>query len=376
MANHFIKKAVKVVLIICNIVFSVSLILACYGSRLNNGNYWIFGLINLAVLYFLLFDLFFIIFWLFVKPWLTLIGLISILICWSPIQNLFQFRFDVSFEHKKTRGVLRVMSWNVEHFDILEHKTHPEKKQEMFDLINEYDPDIACFQEMVASDSVSNAINYIPDFKKKIKMLDYHFSFNKTLDFDRKHHFGIVIFSKYPIINKVTFIPEPHCYNSIFQFIDIVRNNDTFRVFNLHLQSLKFSPENRDYLNEPSIKNEEDIKETKTIISKFKTGFFKHHWQSDNVKREIDNSPYPVIICGDFNDVPNSYAYNTIGEGLNNAFTIKGSAIGNTYDGISPTLRIDNIFLDEKFSVEQFIRIKKKLSDHFPIVSDFIFHKQ
>ena len=84
------------------------------------------------------------------------------------------------------------MSWNVEHFDILEHKTHPEKKQEMLDLINEYNPDIACFQEMVASDSVSNAINYIPDFKKKIKMLDYHFSYNKRLDFDQNHHFGII----------------------------------------------------------------------------------------------------------------------------------------------------------------------------------------
>jgi len=75
------------------------------------------------------------------------------------------------------------------------------------------------------------------------------------------------------------------------------------------------------------------------------------------------------------NDLPNSYAYNTIGKGLNNTFKEKGSLIGSTYDGISPTLRIDNIFTDNKFSVEQYIRIKKSLSDHFPIIADIIFHK-
>ncbi len=68
--------------------------------------------------------------------------------------------------------------------------------------------------------------------------------------------------------------------------------------------------------------------------------------------------------------MPNSYAYETIGNGLQNAFVKKGSGIGRTFSGISPTLRIDNIFLDNRFSVQQFTRIHKKLSDHFPIITD------
>jgi endonuclease/exonuclease/phosphatase family metal-dependent hydrolase len=146
-------------------------------------------------------------------------------------------------------------------------------------------------------------------------------------------------------------------------------------VFNVHLETLRFSPDNREYLNDPSIESGNDIKESKTILSKFKKGYLKHHWQSDNVRNEIDKSKFPVIVCGDLNDLPNSYAYNTIGKGLNNVFKEKGSLIGNTYDGISPTLRIDNIFTDKRFSVEQFLRIKKSLSDHFPIIADIIFHK-
>jgi endonuclease/exonuclease/phosphatase family metal-dependent hydrolase len=79
-----------------------------------------------------------------------------------------------------------------------------------------------------------------------------------------------------------------------------------------------------------------------------------------------------VIICGDLNDVPNSYAYTTIGRGLKNAFREKGFGIGNTFSAISPTLRIDNIFTDKRFDVKQFVRIKKKLSDHYPIIADLV----
>ena len=92
--------------------------------------------------------------------------------------------------------------------------------------------------------------------------------------------------------------------------------------------------------------------------------------QADRVKSEIDKSPYPVIVCGDFNDVPNSYAYQTIGSGLQNTFVEKGSGLGTTFTGIAPTLRIDNIFTSKTFTVNQFIRIPVKLSDHYPIIAD------
>jgi len=68
--------------------------------------------------------------------------------------------------------------------------------------------------------------------------------------------------------------------------------------------------------------------------------------------------------------VPNSYPYETIGKGLQDAFVVKGAGFGRTFTGISPTLRIDNIFVDKQLSINQFTRITKKLSDHFPIITD------
>ena len=297
------------------------------------------------------------------------------LLAWMPLKHLFKFRLEASFTMQKQRADIRVMSWNVEHFDILEHKKHPEVKKEMISLINQYQPDIACFQEMVGSDSVPSAINYIPDFMKRMNMADYHYSYNYKIDFDNDHHFGIITFSKYPIVNKQTVSYPPHDYNSIFQYIDILKGTDTFRIFNIHLQSLKFSDKNLQYIDDPTLKDEADIENSKNIVSKFKKGFLKREIQSNRIKEEMNKSPYPVIVCGDFNDVPNSYAYNRIGKGLKNAFAEKGTGIGRTFYSISPTLRIDNIFADDRFTINQFIRIKKKLSDHFPLIADLYFKK-
>ena len=213
---------------------------------------------------------------------------------------------------QKKPGSLRVMSWNVEQFNILHIKDHPEVKQEMFDLINQYDPDIACFQEVVAGDK-KKGINYFPDIQKALRFTDDFYSYSVKDDFDNYHHFGRAIFSKLPIINKQTVVNYPNDYNATFQYIDVLKDNDTIRIFNVHLQSLKFTKANLSYLDNAGLNSDSNITESKSIISKIKTGFIKRSVQANFIKDEIDHSPYPVIVCGDFNDVPNSYAYETIG---------------------------------------------------------------
>jgi endonuclease/exonuclease/phosphatase family metal-dependent hydrolase len=376
MSTKTLRRFTKKIFVVSNICAALFFLLGCYGSWFNPSLFWFTGFFALASFYLLLLLIGFIVFWIFTKPKMVLISIIPILLAWMPLKHLVKLRLSATFTIQKNPANIRVMSWNVEHFDILEHKTHPERKQEMINMINGYQPDITCFQEMVGSDSVPAAINYIPDFMNGLNMKDYHYSYNWKIDFDGNHHFGIITFSKYPIINKQTISYPPNDYNSIFQYIDILKGKDTFRIFNIHLQSLKFSDNNLRYIDDPSLKDEADIKNSKNIISKFKIGFLKHRVQSERIKKEMDKSPYPVIVCGDFNDVPNSYAYHTIGSGMKNAFAEKGTGIGRTFFSISPTLRIDNIFTDNRFSVEQYVRVKKKISDHFPIIADLYFKKE
>ncbi len=370
MPKSLFRRLTKKFFIVSNIILAVLFLLGCYGGWADPKTWWPLGFLTLAAFYLLLLLTGFILFWLFVKPRWSLISVVAILLAYKPVTNIIPVRFSSLFDKQKQTAALRIMSWNVEHLDILEHKNHPEKKQQMLQLINDYQPDIACYQEMVGSDKNVKAINYIPDMIQGEGFTDYHYSFNPKLDFDGNHHFGIIIFSKYPIINKQTISFYPNDYNSIFQYADIVKGEDTVRVFNIHLQSLKFSATNLEYIEKPDITADEDLKKSKSLISKLKTGFLKRKKQAERIREELDKSPYPVIVCGDFNDVPNSYSYNTIGKGLKNAFIEKGKGIGRTFSGISPTLRIDNIFAADRFTVKQFLRIPKKLSDHFPIFAD------
>jgi endonuclease/exonuclease/phosphatase family metal-dependent hydrolase len=374
MEKPFMRRFAKAFFVALNCLLALFFLAGAYVKYFDPKQWWFLGLFTfiLAYLFIALFLFFFI--WLFKKsPW-CFISLITIIAGWSAIRNVFPMKISSTFSLQKSPGSLRVMSWNVEQFNILHHKDHPEIKQEMFDLINKYDPDIACFQEVVAGDK-KKGINYFPDIQKALRFVDYFYSYSIKDDFDAQHHFGRIIFSKLPIINKQTIVNYPNDYNATFQYIDVLKGSDTIRVFNIHLQSLKFSQANRDYLDNASLNSDTTITESKSIIAKIKKGFIKRSIQANFIKDEINHSPYPVILCGDFNDVPNSYAYETIGDGLQNAFVKKGSGFARTFSAISPTLRIDNIFADKAFTILQFTRVKKLLSDHFPIIADLYFSK-
>ena len=360
-------------------MIAVLFLIGCYSELFFSASSWPVGLLTLSSFYLLLLLLIFFVFWLFVKPAWMLIFLITALLSYKHINNIVPFRFSSNFHQKKQPNDIRVMSWNVAQFNIMKFKKSPDTFNQMIQLINDYQPDIACFQEMVGGDTLADLNNAyyrkysffsIFDFAHRLNFPNYFYSYQYKDNFLSQQHFGKIIFSKYPIVNKQTISNFPFDYNSNFQYADIVKGNDTIRVFNIHLQSLRLSSTNLDYIENPSIKTDTDIKRSKNLITKFKTAFLKRISQADRVRVEINKSPYQVIVCGDFNDVPNSYPYEKIGNGLQDAFVLKGSGIGRTFSGISPTLRIDNIFVDKRFSVRQFTRIPKKLSDHFPIITD------
>ena len=379
MPKSIFRRFTKKLFIGFNLCIATLFLMGCYSEYLFSASWWPVGFLTISLFYLLLVLCIFFIFWLFVKPGWSLIFVITAALSINHIRNIIPFRFSSMFTMKKKPADLRVMSWNVAQFDIMKHKEKPATYNEMISLVNEFSPDIACFQEMVSGDTLADLNNSyyrkysfysIFEFASKLSLPNYLYTYNYKDNFLNQQHFGIIIFSKYPIINKQTIRNYPYDYNSNFQYTDIVKDGDTFRVFNCHLQSLRFSNSNLDYIQNPAIKTETDLKKSKNVITKFKNAFLRRQGQADWVRAEIEKSPYPVIVCGDFNDVPNSYAYETIGKNLQDAFVKKGTGLGRTFSGISPTLRIDNIFVDKRYSVNQYVRVQKKLSDHFPIITD------
>src|SRR5688572_18447194 len=280
MPKPFLRRFSRFVLVLCNIFAALLFLAGAFVQYFNPTQWWFMRLITLSLPYILLILIFFLIVWIFSRSLWVFLSIITIAIAWEKVENIIPFNFTSTFTVQKKPGNIRIMSWNVEQFDILQHKTHPEVKEQMLQLINQFQPDIACFQEMVGGDD-DKAINYLGDIKRRLKFKSYYYSYDIRLDFDGDHHFGILIFSKFPMLKRQTISVYPYDYNSIFQYVDLLANDDTIRVFNIHLQSLKFSRSNFQYLDNPDFKSDSGLQKSKNIISKLKRGFLKRGLQAN-----------------------------------------------------------------------------------------------
>ena len=155
-------------------------------------------------------------------------------------------------------------------------------------------------------------------------------------------------------------------------FVDIKYANEVIRIYCLHLQSTRFAEEDHQYLKNLSKYGKVSIPDLKRINSKLKMAFIKRSMEVSLVKQNMAKCPYPYIVQGDFNDTPSSFSINQIGKGLKNAFIEKGSGFGFTYYGDFPNFQIDYILASPQFNIMGYTVIKKKLSDHYPILSDLL----
>jgi endonuclease/exonuclease/phosphatase family metal-dependent hydrolase len=154
-------------------------------------------------------------------------------------------------------------------------------------------------------------------------------------------------------------------------YADVNFNGKKVRVFTTHLQSVLFK--RKEFQSIEILKNTEEgdkVDASKSLVRKLRTGYRFRADQAEAVRVHADASPYPEVVCGDFNDVPNSYTYFKIRGNRKDAFVEKGWGLGRTFQNISPTLRIDYILTDPALEVVGFKRFLVPYSDHFPQVVD------
>lgn len=152
-------------------------------------------------------------------------------------------------------------------------------------------------------------------------------------------------------------------------------HNDTLRFFFVHLNTFGLSDYDKAYLEEIGKKDSDlkkDLKRTSTYIGKFNFAFARRAREADAAREIINKSPYPVVVCGDLNDLPGSYTYTTIKGELKDAFLEKGFGIGRTYNQLAPTLRIDHMLYDGDYlNCLGYKSPYTSLSDHNPVIANF-----
>ncbi len=238
----------------------------------------------------------------------------------------------------------------------------------MMELVREQNADVLCLQEFLEAHDPEKLKDNIPALQK---MGYRHHYFYPTINiYNGYYEIGLAIFSKYPITDSGHISLNQDVALESLIYADITTRGQTTRVISTHLQSVHFSKSV--YTNEPGMPRptERPMLAARIILSKLRNAYFHRTLQSAQVRQAVSESPHPVVVCGDLNDVPNSHTYFTVRGNLQDAFLKKGTGTGRTFRFLSPTLRIDYIFADKSFGVLQFNRIEVPYSDHYPIVSD------
>lgn len=371
--TYAFRRITKRVFIIIHIVISFLFLLACCNAFLSPQHWWFIALLGLAFPFLLALVAAFLIFWLIFRSRWALLSLVCLLLGYSNIRALVGLHFGKEFTESKPAGALRVLTWNVTWFDEQTKTNRPRGsyRKEMFEYLQAQDADVVCFQEYLEPNSKRLTYNNRHD----LTALGYPYSMVAIDYIGWKGTFqsGIAIFSKHPILDSIHIrYPGPKNFRAAESLIgvDINHNGQKVRVFTTHLQSVMFQA--NDYRNIELIKSGSDslYEASKNVVRKLALGYNFRGQQVDIVSSHLKESPYPAVICGDFNDVPNSYTYFRIRGDRKDAFREAGKGIGRTFANLAPTLRIDYIMADKRFEVLQYKRDILPYSEHYPVIAD------
>jgi endonuclease/exonuclease/phosphatase family metal-dependent hydrolase len=296
--------------------------------------------------------------------WRLILGVI-LLFGFNHHSRLLAFGFeDTPDEGQKT---IKLVSYNVRLFD----RYNPivgecyRTKNKIFDYLKNENPDIVCFQEFYHQDHPTSFVTR-DSLAKLLDSKDYHERYKHRLW--GRQNFGVCMLSKYPIIQKGDIIfDNAHKSNNYCIYSDIVVDKDTIRVYNVHLQSIHFQQDDYALFNVDDPTANDNNSGAKKLLGKIMDAYPIRAKQAELVAKHIAKSPYPVLLCGDFNDTPLSYSYNQFNKLLVDAFRNSSKGVGSTYAGRIPAGRIDFIFHSESFGSYDFKIQSERLSDHYGI---------
>ena len=253
---------------------------------------------------------------------------------------------------------LKVLTYNAHLFDY-KRKTEGKFDPNVYSWLQEHPADIKVFQEFYQ--------DYTTASRNSVKLLGKDMGFETSYQViegnPQKRSYGLAIFSRYPIINEGKVFDKNGTNGAIFA--DILVNQDTIRIYNAHLESMK--------INSDGLENLEGVKENyRQTLGKLHRGSLERSKQLKVLVDHMQNSSHPLILMGDLNEIPYSYTYFKLSEFWQNAFETAGRGFGFTYNKILFFLRIDHIFSSKELKAIQFKTHREvDYSDHYPVSATF-----
>jgi endonuclease/exonuclease/phosphatase family metal-dependent hydrolase len=283
--------------------------------------------------------------------WLALLVTLAGVPFW---RSTFQVSADSDSVFMPDPGSLTIVNYNVKNFD---HYTYSrvgsDVPERLLDWLVATQADVLCLQEV--QDLGKAPFNATQRLREA--------GYRHTATFDQKARpSGLVVYAKHPIVgvDNAYFGGQNGLVSA-----DMVWQTDTLRIINVHLHSMTLRFE--------GLRKSQDMAQTKAalreIARKMKKGYEERTEQAALLSEWIAASPYPVIVCGDFNETPYSYVYRMLQKQLSNAYEEKGRGFGFTFRSAPYWIRIDHQFYDpNRLNLVAFKTHREiTLSDHYPL---------
>ena len=339
-------KTLKRVVLWLQVALAVCTLTAYLAPYIHPGSFSLPGMLSLFFPHMVLGHLLFMIFWLVVREYYLLISLAVMVLGWNHVQAYFQLGGGRQAE---SDHVISIATYNSYQFNKVKGTSTSiaEALRTSVDAIGK--PEILCLQESAGAHQLNREVGY--PHVQKIKG-----SFS-------------MLYSKHPIIRYEKLDLDP--YIELSASFDIALDHDTIRVFLLHLASNRITHDTERLLDDPDLQNRSTWLGFMSLLDKYGEAAAARGAQADSIAQYIAQSPYPVLVCGDFNDVALSYAYHVVKGNLYDSFVECGKGMSTTYAGKIKGLRIDYILGSSQVRFISHEVHDLPMSDHLPVVARF-----
>jgi endonuclease/exonuclease/phosphatase family metal-dependent hydrolase len=321
----------------------------------------LFLFFGLAFPWLLLANVIFILLWSVSQMRFWWFSTVTLLVGWTHLTAVFGVNFWKNTEGGiKTENTVRVLTYNVAEFVVPYNKDKFAARNALNGFFKAQNADIICLQE--GEEFNDNAMARIATSFPVLSSYPYQ---------SRQQGNQIVIYSRFPIINEGKL--EGEKTGNGCNFADVQIGINKIRVFSLHLTSNKVSGMANDLAKKGEISDDDSWLEIGRMLKRVRRTGILHTREAEYIASNIQQSPYPVIVCGDFNEIPVSYAYKTLSRGLSDAFQESAFGFSSTYNGRIPALKIDNILMSSTIEARDCQIYNVKYSDHYPMTADLVF---
>lgn len=360
-----VKRILKIAAFVVSIIVFVLTIFAAYGGRIDPDLYIFPSVLTLVLPWLAWISIITTVIWFCFRNYIAgCIGVLTILVSWSPISTAS----PIGWSKSPTPGAqtFTLMTYNMIHG--WDQEKQQSSRNRTIDFILETDADIVCLQEVKSIKPGGDIPNFTPEQNARLKEKYPYRVGDSTLD--------TKVLSKYParFVRGDHYIKEEYDIER-YTFYKVDINGRQITLINLHLQSFLLNSKEREVVTEIHSINtaKESYEELKgDIRSKFSKGFRKRKTDAVILRSVLDTISGPVIVCGDFNDVPESFAYRTIrGSDLKDAYVETGFGPLITYNQHAFWFHLDQILYNKDLRSLNVRKIPTKLSDHYPVIAEF-----